>query len=52
MGVDPELGPVAISIRREKMSLGSDKRDIAYVYRFIMRTSDVRYVLDRVILPF
>lgn len=52
IGIDGNIGPVAISIRREKLLIESNFKsnynqseivsEKDYVYRFIMRTSDVK----------
>uniref|UniRef100_A0A8C9RIN1 Signal-induced proliferation-associated 1 like 2 n=1 Tax=Scleropages formosus TaxID=113540 RepID=A0A8C9RIN1_SCLFO len=40
-GVDENLGPVAVSIRREKLDEGKDKEGLQYNYRVIFRTSEL-----------
>jgi len=40
-GTDEKLGPVAVSIRREKLDDTKDLKD-QYQYRLIVRTSEVR----------
>ncbi|MFT7806139.1 signal-induced proliferation-associated 1-like protein 2 [Arapaima gigas] len=40
-GVDENLGPVAISIRREKLDEGKDKEGAQYNYRVAFRTSEL-----------
>ncbi|TRY92566.1 hypothetical protein DNTS_029568 [Danionella cerebrum] len=40
-GVDENLGPVAISIRREKLDEGKDKDTAQYNYRITFRTSQL-----------
>lgn len=42
-GVDENLGPVAVSIRREKLE-DSKEHGPQYNYRIILRTSEVREV--------
>lgn len=39
-GTDDKLGPVAVSIRREKLDDTKDLKD-QYQYRLIVRTSEV-----------
>lgn len=41
-GVDENLGPVAISVRREKLDDGKDKEGSQYNYRITFRTSQVK----------
>ncbi|KAJ8264210.1 hypothetical protein GJAV_G00146490 [Gymnothorax javanicus] len=40
-GVDENLGPVAVSIRREKVDDGKDKEGAQYNYRVCFRTSEL-----------
>ncbi|XP_049337683.1 signal-induced proliferation-associated 1-like protein 2 isoform X3 [Astyanax mexicanus] len=40
-GVDDNLGPVAISVRREKLEDGKEKEGSPYNYRVIVRTSQL-----------
>ncbi|XP_039890336.1 signal-induced proliferation-associated 1-like protein 2 isoform X2 [Simochromis diagramma] len=40
-GVDDHLGPVAVSIRREKLDDGRDKEGMQYNYRVTFRTSQL-----------
>ncbi|XP_064173409.1 signal-induced proliferation-associated 1-like protein 2 isoform X1 [Anguilla rostrata] len=40
-GVDENLGPVAVSIRREKLDDGKDKEGAQYNYRVTFRTSEL-----------
>ncbi|XP_073776422.1 signal-induced proliferation-associated 1-like protein 2 isoform X3 [Danio rerio] len=40
-GVDENLGPVAISVRREKLDDGKDKETAQYNYRITFRTSQL-----------
>ncbi|XP_052006605.1 signal-induced proliferation-associated 1-like protein 2 isoform X1 [Xyrauchen texanus] len=40
-GVDENLGPVAISVRREKLDDGKDKEGAQYNYRITFRTSQL-----------
>jgi hypothetical protein len=48
-GVDENLGPVAVSIRREKLEEG--KEGPQYNYRVIFRTSEVGRHLLNTVLP-
>lgn len=43
-GVDDHLGPVAVSIRREKLDDGRDKEGTQYNYRVTFRTSQVTII--------
>ncbi|XP_058880364.1 signal-induced proliferation-associated 1-like protein 2 isoform X5 [Acipenser ruthenus] len=40
-GVDENLGPVAVSIRREKLEDGKEKDGVQYNYRITFRTSEL-----------
>lgn len=40
-GVDENLGPVAVSIRRERLDDGKEKDGMQYNYRVTFRTSQV-----------
>ncbi|KAI1896955.1 hypothetical protein AGOR_G00100210 [Albula goreensis] len=40
-GVDENLGPVAVSIRREKLDDGKEKEGVQYNYRVTFRTSEL-----------
>lgn len=40
-GVDDNLGPVAVSIRRERLDDGKEKEGMQYNYRVTFRTSQV-----------
>lgn len=40
-GVDDNLGPVAVSIRREKLDDGKEKEGMQFNYRVTFRTSQV-----------
>lgn len=40
-GVDENLGPVAVSIRREKLDDGKEKEGMQYNHRVTFRTSQV-----------
>lgn len=40
-GVDENLGPVAVSVRREKLDDGKEKEGMQYNYRVTFRTSQV-----------
>lgn len=40
-GVDDNLGPVAVSIRRERLDEGKEKDGMQYNYRVTFRTSQV-----------
>ncbi|XP_048844096.1 signal-induced proliferation-associated 1-like protein 2 isoform X2 [Brienomyrus brachyistius] len=40
-GVDENLGPVAVSIRREKLEDGKEKEGSQYTYRITFRTSEL-----------
>lgn len=43
-GVDDNLGPVAVSIRREKLDDGKEKDGMQYNYRVTFRTSQVTII--------
>lgn len=40
-GVDDNLGPVAVSVRRERLDDGKEKEGMQYNYRVTFRTSQV-----------
>lgn len=42
-GVDDNLGPVAVSIRRERLDDGKEKDGMQFNYRVTFRTSQVKY---------
>lgn len=41
-GVDENLGPVAVSVRRERLDDGKEKEGMQYNYRITFRTSQVK----------
>jgi hypothetical protein len=44
-GIDKDIGPVAISIKRDKLIfIENNQHQSEHVYRFIMRTSEVRFL--------
>lgn len=59
VGIDADIGPVVLSLKREKLLIeplvrsnshnaasdNANQRTYDYVYRFIMRTSDVPYII-------
>ena len=43
-GIDKDIGPVSISIKRDKLIfIDNNQHQSDHVYRFIMRTSEVRF---------
>lgn len=44
-GTDESLGPVAVSIRREKLDESKEKEGLQYNYRVAFRTSEVSFLL-------
>lgn len=49
-GVDDNLGPVAVSVRRERLDDGKDKDGMQHNYRVTFRTSQVTMTHQSVIL--
>ena len=43
-GVDDNLGPVAVSVRRERLDDGKEKEGMQYNYRVTFRTSQVTLI--------
>lgn len=43
-GVDDNLGPVAVSVRRERLDDGKEKDGMQYNYRVTFRTSQVTII--------
>lgn len=43
-GIDENLGPVAVSIRREKVEDAKEKEGSQFNYRIVFRTSEVMLI--------
>lgn len=43
-GIDENLGPVAVSIRREKVEDAKEKEGSQFNYRIVFRTSEVMFI--------
>lgn len=50
-GVDENLGPVAVSIRRERLDDGKEKDGMQFNYRVTFRTSQVTITHHYVLFP-
>lgn len=49
-GVDENLGPVAVSVRRERLDDGKEKDGMQHNYRVTFRTSQVNKLLIIIII--